>query len=90
MRGRVRGGKSKRRGAWAGLTIEFKSWREFRTWALSHGYRKGLQLDRIKADVGYGPHNCQWLPAVEHAIKSNAERAAPHNNTQTGDSIYDY
>ena len=34
---------------------------EFEKWALSHGYRKGLTIDRIDGSKGYEPLNCQWV-----------------------------
>lgn len=43
---------------------DFKAFQE---WALSHGYRDGLTLDRIDNDKGYSSDNCRWATKAEQS-----------------------
>ncbi len=38
----------------------------FYDWAMSNGYEKGLQLDRINNDGNYEPNNCRWVTQAEN------------------------
>ena len=37
----------------------------FQTWALAHGWKKNLTLDRIDCKGNYEPANCRWLTLAE-------------------------
>ena len=43
-----------------------KSPSDFGDWLLAHGWRKGLQIDRIDNDKGYSPDNCRVVSPKEN------------------------
>ncbi len=51
-----------------GITIcnEWLEFIPFRDWALSNGYQKGLQINRINNDGNYEPNNCNWITNKEN------------------------
>jgi hypothetical protein len=56
-----------------GITIspEWDDFKKFYDWAMSHGYKEGLSIDRIDNDGNYSTENCQWLTRSENASKGN-------------------
>lgn len=48
------------------------SFSEFEKWALTHGYKEGLTIDRINVNKGYQPSNCQWITRSENSRKSKS------------------
>ena len=51
-----------------GITVcdEWLVFENFRDWAISHGYKEDLQIDRIDNDKGYCPENCRWVTCKEN------------------------
>ncbi len=54
----------------AGITV-CEEWRTcyetFQTWALAHGWKRGLTIDRIDCKGNYEPANCRWLTRAEQS-----------------------
>jgi len=63
------------------------NWRNascFISWALSNGYRTGLQLDRIDNTKGYSPENCRFVTAQQNANnRDNNIHLSFNGKTQT-------
>lgn len=49
-----------------GITVfnEWNLYSNFKKWALSNGYKNGLQIDRIYNSLGYFPENCRFVTQV--------------------------
>lgn len=52
---------------------EWEKAENFCKWALSNGYREGLEIDRIDVDGNYEPSNCRWVDRKTNA--QNQRRA---------------
>lgn len=43
---------------------EWKEFEVFYSWAISNGYKKGLQIDRINGEGNYEPSNCRFVTPI--------------------------
>lgn len=59
----------------------FFDFNKFYTWAKSHGYQQGLQIDRIDNEGHYHPNNCQF---VTNAVNSGIGKRRKFNTNSSG------
>lgn len=52
-----------------------KNFKSFYDFSVSHGWRKGLQIDRINNDLGYSPDNCRFVTQIENVANVRLIRA---------------
>lgn len=51
----------------------------FCEWALSHGYKEDLTIDRIDNNKGYSPDNCRWIDRFEQMSNTRKNRLLTYN-----------
>lgn len=69
-----------------GITIcdEWSDYENFKSWALSNGWKEGLTLDRIDSDKNYEPSNCRWVTMkTQQNNKRNNKMLTYKGKTQT-------
>lgn len=77
---------------------EWLNLKAFESWCLSHGWRKGLQIDRIDNDKGYSPDNCRFVTSKEncrnrrsnHFVVYNGERKTVAEFVEMGVTVLGY
>ena len=52
----------------------------FYTWAMTHGYRDDLTIDRIDVDSGYSPNNCRWATHAEQQQNKRKDKKEGQND----------
>jgi len=63
---------------------EWNDYKNFYNWAMSHGYQKGLTIERIDNDGDYCPENCTWIPQGKQMQNIQKSRFASYSGkTQT-------
>ena len=68
--------KNNKRYGGRGITV-CKAWQDymvFRAWALTRGYRKDLQIDRIRNNGNYSPSNCRWATRKDNLRNTSRTR----------------
>lgn len=61
---------------------EWKTFINFKEWALNSGYKDNLSIDRINSKDNYYPLNCRWITIAE-----NTRRASIRSNNNTNTKI---
>jgi hypothetical protein len=65
------------------VCAEWDDFSSFYNWAMLHGYRKGLSIDRIDNDGNYNPKNCRWVTISEQ----NRNYSRNHKITFNGETL---
>ena len=59
-----------------GITVckEWLDYKPFHDWAMSHGYKKGLMIERNNNNGNYHSDNCEWATAKQQARNKRNSR----------------
>lgn len=56
------------------VCLEWMDFIPFRDWALAHGYKDGLTIERIDCNGNYESSNCTWIPQGEQSNNTRRNR----------------
>jgi hypothetical protein len=64
-----------------GITVcdEWRTFENFKEWALNNGYSDDLTIDRVDNSVGYSPENCRWTTIKEQNRNKTTTRHLTFN-----------
>ena len=57
-----------------GICEEWLDFKTFYEWATTHGYSKGLTLERVDVNGDYKPENCTWITKKQQARNKTTSR----------------
>jgi hypothetical protein len=49
----------------------------FFTWCITHGYKPGMQIDRIDSTKDYEPSNCRFVTIQQNSSRATSKHKVP-------------